>query len=127
METRAPYAQGEFFFPGEGGSVFREGAGELLDGIIQLNYTYWVNVACNQTEGHHIGFYFCFLVALRHFASKRKAELNVWCWLTGPVAQRVQCSFHLPFTNSQSTSSGDTHWMSTAQGCPKCPCSPPWF
>ena len=111
METRAPYAQGEFFFPSEGGSVFREGAGELLDGIIQLNYTYWVNVACNQTEGHRIGFYFCFLVAY-----KRKAELNVWSWLTGPLAQRVQCSFHLPFTNSQSTSSGVTDSILT--GCP---------
>ena len=45
------YAQGEFFFPGEVRSVFREGA-ELLNGIVQPNYTLWVHVACNRTKGH---------------------------------------------------------------------------
>lgn len=58
METQVRdsqlYSQGEFLFPREGSNVSREAAGELLHRIIQPNYTHWVNIACNQTEGPRI-------------------------------------------------------------------------
>lgn len=113
METQVHesqlYSQGEFFFPSEGSSVSCEGAGELLNRIIQPNYTYWVNIACNQTEGHRISLYFSLLVGSRHFAYKRKAEFDV-CGLGSPTSE-------CPFTTSQSTYSGVTDSM--LAGCPQ--------
>lgn len=62
MATRAHgnqlHAQGEFSFPREVSSVFREGAGELLNGVVQLSHTAEVAVAWNQAKGHLVAFYF---------------------------------------------------------------------
>lgn len=67
------HVQGELFFPGEVSSVFREDAGELLSGIVQLNLAAEVGGACNHTKAG-TAFYFCFLTALRHFCIQRQAK-----------------------------------------------------
>lgn len=43
-----PHAQGELLLPGEATSGRPEGAGQLLEGVVQLSRAQQVHAACNQ-------------------------------------------------------------------------------
>ena len=85
VEPRAPgnqlYAQGEFFIPGEGRGGSGDGAGELLSGVVQLNYAHRANAACNHTEWHHLGFSLVFSVHRDILHRKERLMNCLWSWL----------------------------------------------